>query len=127
MFPLLPACRRITQAPKIRGYNTRRTYTKDVDQAHGFSNVLAEWRLMRLFMGGLGALILGQTVFEFTLVRKLAVFEAYLAVFEANLNEMRCDMAIIKGKMLGIPVSREVFGVPPPAEALVSKGKETKK
>ncbi|KAK6338415.1 hypothetical protein TWF730_002477 [Orbilia blumenaviensis] len=101
MFSLLTACRRIIQPPNTHGYNTRRMYVKGVDQ------VLAKWRTMKLYIGGLGALMLGKIVLDFTLVMKLPVFEAHL-------NEMRRDIALIKGKMLGIPVSGEVLGVPPP-------------
>ncbi|KAF3193115.1 hypothetical protein TWF225_010959 [Orbilia oligospora] len=111
MFSLLTAYRCILQPPSIRGYNSRRMYIKGVDQAHDLSKVLPEWHMMKLFMGGLGALTLGGTVFEFTLVKKVAVLEAHLF-------EMRRDIALIKGKLFGIPVSAEVL------EALGSKGKE---
>ncbi|EGX45113.1 hypothetical protein AOL_s00173g214 [Orbilia oligospora ATCC 24927] len=69
---------------------------------------------MKFFMGGLGALTLGGAVFGFTLVKEVAVLEAHL-------NEMRRNIALIKGKLLEIPVSAEAL------EALESKGKETKK
>ncbi|KAF3156612.1 hypothetical protein TWF569_005592 [Orbilia oligospora] len=57
MFSLLTAYRCILQPPSIRGYNSRRMYIKGVDQAHDLSKVLPEWHMMKLFMGGLGALV----------------------------------------------------------------------
>ncbi|KAK6506917.1 hypothetical protein TWF481_005376 [Arthrobotrys musiformis] len=91
MFFRPAAYRRIIQPPRIRGCNARRTYTKGVDQASGFSDVLAEWRMMRWFMGGLGTLVIGETALDFTLMAKVAVCEAHL-------DEMRRDIALIKGK-----------------------------
>ncbi|KAK6338481.1 hypothetical protein TWF730_002544 [Orbilia blumenaviensis] len=76
--------------------------------------------MMKWFMGGLGTLIIGKTVFDFILMMKVAVFEAYF-------DKMRRNIALIKGKVLGVPISVEVLGVLLLAEAPVFKEKETKK
>ncbi|KAK6508419.1 hypothetical protein TWF506_010512 [Arthrobotrys conoides] len=102
-------------------------YTPSVDQVNSYSVILAKWGIMKWFMGCLGFFMIGNTALDFTLMAKLGAFGTKMAVFEAHLDEMRRDIALIKGKVLGVPIAVEALGVPPLAKTPISTEKETKK
>ncbi|KAK6543233.1 hypothetical protein TWF694_000001 [Orbilia ellipsospora] len=115
MFPRFTTCRQVFQTSGLYRYVARRGYTKGVDPMQELSSALAEWRLAKLVSGGVGVMIIGKTIFDFTLHTSLAVFEEKMSNFEGKMSNfeehlkgLRGDIGLIKIRVLSLPVSSEV-------------------